>query len=495
MLDIEGTLGQARPVETPPILPAQPAAPKSRRKGRRKFIIIAVVGVLLLAGAMGWALRTKDPAVTVQTEKVTRHTITETVIANGKIYPVLQVHISPEVSGEITNLVVKEGQFVHKGDLLLQINQDIYIAATNQAYAGYESSVAAKISAAASLEKAESDYVRNKVLLERRLLSQSDFDAFKVARDVDKAQLESAEDQVKVSEAALDNAVDQLHKTTIVAPLDGTITTLNSQLGERVLGTVQNAGTDIMIISDLREMEARVDIGEMDVVLVKPGQKARLEVDSFKDQKFSGTVTAVANSSEGLNASSSLGVSSSSSSGQSATQFQVRIRVNDKEDFRPGMSVSATIETRTRTNAIAAPIASVTTRVLKPKLDKGAAGGTNGVPTNAVAAKAAPTNAVATAPTNLPIAETTGTNAIKGDKKGEEKNKPSDVVFVVEGDHVNTVPVKIGIFDDDYFEIIEGLKEGDEIVTGGYRAISHTLDDGKKIVKGAVGEGPEKNKS
>ncbi|MDR3377255.1 MAG: biotin/lipoyl-binding protein, partial [Verrucomicrobiae bacterium] len=130
MLDIEGTLGQARPVETPPILPAQPAAPKSRRKGRRKYIIIAVVGVLLLAGAMGWALRTKDPAVTVQTEKVTRHTITETVIANGKIYPVLQVHISPEVSGEITNLVVKEGQFVHKGDLLLQINQDIYIAAT-----------------------------------------------------------------------------------------------------------------------------------------------------------------------------------------------------------------------------------------------------------------------------------------------------------------------------------------------------------------------------
>jgi HlyD family secretion protein len=448
--------------------------------------VISLVGVVLLAGAMYWALRKKDPAVTVQTEKVTRHSITETVIANGKIYPVLQVHISPEVSGEITNLVVKEGQFVHKGDLLLQINQDVYIAGTNQAYAGYESSLASKMTAQANLEKAEADYARNKSLLDHKLLSQSDFDVYKVARDVAKAQLESADDQVNVAQAGLDNAVDLLNKTTIVSPLDGTITTLNSQLGERVLGTVQNAGTDIMIISDLREMEARVDIGEMDVVLVQGGQKARLEVDSYKDQKFTGVVTAVANSSEGLNASAALGVANNSSSGgQSATQFQVRIRVVEKEAFRPGMSVSATIETRTRTNALAAPIASVTTRVLKPKAAKDAAGKTNGVPTKA--AVAAPTNAV--------LADTAGTNAVKADRKGDDKNKPADVVFVVEGDHVKTVPVKIGIFDDDYYEITDGLKEGDEIVTGGYRAISHDLDDGKKIVKGAVGEGPGKNKS
>ena len=340
---------------------------------------------------MYWALRNKEPAVKVQTEKITRHSITETVIANGKIYPVLQVHISPEVSGEITNLVVKEGQFVHKGDLLLQINQDVYIAGTNQAYAGYESSVAAKLTAVANLEKAESDYARNKTLLDHKLLSESDFDGFKVARDVAKAQLESAVDQVNVALAALDNAVDLLHKTTIVSPLDGTITTLNSQLGERVLGTVQNAGTDIMIISDLTAMEARVDIGEMDIVLVQPGQKAKLEVDSYKDQKFSGVVTAVANSSEGLNASSTLGGGGgSSATGQSATQFQVRIRITDKESFRPGMSVSATIETRTRTNVIAAPIASVTTRVLKPKVNpdhQPAAGAkTNSIPTNALAA-------------------------------------------------------------------------------------------------------------
>jgi HlyD family secretion protein len=350
--------------------------------------------------------------------------------------------------------------------LLLKINPDLTLAALNQAKAGYESSLAAKTTAVANLEKADADYVRNKQLFDIKLLSESDFITFKVARDVAKANVESADDQVNVAKAAVDSAQDSLDKTTIVSPMDGTITTLNSQLGERVLGTVQNVGTDIMIVSDLSEMEARVDIGEMDIVLLQNGQKAKLEVDSFKDRKFDGIVTAVGNSSEGLNSSSTLGVGSSSSAGQSATQFQVRIRITDTEAFRPGMSVSATIETRTRTNVISAPIASVTTRVIKNKMDGGAK--INSVSTNVIAS----TNS--------------GTNSIKGDKKSDEKNKPVDVVFVVEKDHVKTVPVKIGISDDNYWEITDGLKEGDEIVTGGYRAINRDLDDGKKIVKGFV---------
>jgi HlyD family secretion protein len=195
--------------------------------------------------ALTFALRKKEPAISVQTEKISRQTITETVVANGKIYPVLQVHISPEVSGEITKLPVKEGQFVHKGDLLLTINPDVYIAGLNQAKAGYESSLAAKTTAVANLEKAEADFKRNKELSDHKLLSDSDFIGFKVARDVAEANVESASDQVNVAKAAVDNAQDLLDKTTIVSPLDGTITTLNSQLGERVLGTVQNAGTDI----------------------------------------------------------------------------------------------------------------------------------------------------------------------------------------------------------------------------------------------------------
>lgn len=454
-------------METPPILPVKADAPKPRRKGRKKFLVFSLLGAALLGGALFWAFHNSDPGVKVQTEKVARHTITETVIANGKIYPVVQVHISPEVSGEITNLPVKAGQFVHKGDLLLQINQDVYVAGLNQARAGYESSLAAKATATANLEKAEADYKRNKELFDRRLLSESDFIGFKAARDVAQAQLDNANANVNIQKAAVDNAQDLLNKTTIVSPLDGTITTLNSQLGERVLGTVQNVGTEIMTISDLSQMEARVDIGEMDIVLVKPGQKTTLEVDSFRDQKFAGVVTDVADSSEGLNTSSAL--ATSSSSGQAATQFQVRVRVTETNAFRPGMSVNATIETRTHTNVIAVPIASVTTRVLKAAPNKGtAAAQTNAVPTNALAAN------------------TTATNSPKTGKKADEKNKPVDVVFVVEGDHVKTVPVKIGISDDNYWEITDGLKEGEEIVTGGFRAISHDLDDGKKIEKVAA---------
>src|SRR5580658_5278664 len=168
---------------------------------------------------MFFALHNKTPAITVQTEKVSRHTITETVVANGKIYPVLEVHISPEVSGEIIALPVKEGQFVHKGDLLLKINPDVYVAQLNQAKANYESSLAGKTTAAANLEKAETDYTRNKGLFEKKLLSESDFIGFKVARDVALAQVESAEDNANVAKASVDNAQDLLDKTTIVSPM------------------------------------------------------------------------------------------------------------------------------------------------------------------------------------------------------------------------------------------------------------------------------------
>ena len=428
-------------------------------KKTRKVIIFSLIGLAVLTLA-GFALfKKKEPAITVQTEKVTRRNLIETVVANGKIYPVLQVHISPEVSGEIIELPVKEGQKVKKGQLLLKINPDVYQAAVNQAKANYESSVAAKATATAALEKADTDYVRNKNLFEHKLLSESDYIGFKVAQEQAEAQLESAVDQVAVAKANVDSAQDSLIKTTIVSPLDGTISQLNSQLGERVLGTVQNAGTDIMIISDLNVMEARVDVGEMDVVLIKPGQKATLEVDSYKDQKFTGLVTDIANSSEGLNATTTTSSTSSSSSGQTATQFQVRIRINEAEYFRPGMSVTANIETRTRTNALSVPIATVTTR--PPKLN---------------------TNSVTTAATAVPATN----NEVAGKKAGEAA-KLIDVVFVVAGDHVKMAPVKIGISDDNYWEITEGLKDGDEIVSGGYHAISHDLEDGKKIVKDTAG--------
>jgi HlyD family secretion protein len=448
----------------PPVLQPPPVVP--RKKKRRKWVwILAGIVVLFIVG-LTLVLKKREPVIVVQTEKVSRHSLTNIVVANGKIQPVVQVTISPEVSGEIIELPVKEGQHVKKGDLLVKINPDIYIAALNQAKAGYESSLAAKASAEANLEKAQADYERNQELFNRHLLSESDFIGFKAARDVAKAQLDSAEDEVNVSKAAVDSAQDSLNKTTIVSPLDGTITQLNSQLGERVLGTVQNEGTTIMIISDLNEIEARVDIGEMDVVGIAPGQKARLEVDAFKDRKFTGVVTDVASSSTDNNQPNSY---SSSGSGQTqeATKFQVRIRFNEKAAFRPGMSVSADIETSYRTNALTVPLASVTTRPMKPSESK----------------------------TDPP--KNGATNAVTSTKKGTnnptasrivESTRPTDVVFVVEGDHVKAVPVKIGICDDNYWEILDGLTNGEKIVSGGYRAIGRDLKDGSRIKIGAATE-------
>ncbi len=441
-------------------------------KKRRKVIVFSIIGLVLVVLIAVAVFRKKQPVIAVQTEKVTRHSLTNIVIANGKIQPVVQVTISPEVSGEIIELPVKEGQQVRKGDLLVKINPDIYIAAVNQAKANYESSLAAKASAEANLEKAQADYDRNLELFHQKLVSESDFIGYKSARDMAKAQLDSADDQVNVAKANVDSAEEELARTTIVSPLDGTVSKLNSQLGERVLGTVQNAGTVIMIISDLNQMEARVDVGEMDVVGIKPGQKARLEVDAFKDRKFSGTVTDVASSSKDNNQSS---YSSGSSQSQEATKFQVRIRLNEKEAFRPGMSVSAEIETEYRTNVLTVPLASVTTRPPKPpaKADPPKTGGTN--------------TATARSGTNATGSSNVVTNSETPDKKSKESSKMLDVVFVVDGDQVDAVPVKIGICDDNYWEITDGLTNGQEIVSGGYRAISRDLKDGSKIKKGVVG--------
>ncbi len=450
-------------------------------KKRRKIIIFSAIGLVLVTLILLAIFKKRVPVITVQTEKAARHSLTNIVVANGKIQPVVQVSISPEVSGEIIELPVKEGQQVKKGDLLVKINPDIYIAAVNQAKANYESSVAAKASAVANLEKAQADYERNLELFHQKLLSESDFIGFKSARDVARAQLDSAGDQVNVAKANVDSAEDSLNKTTIVSPLDGTISKLNSQLGERVLGTAQFAGTEILIISDLNQMEARVDIGEMDVVGIKPGQKARLDVDAFKDRKFAGVVTDVASSSKDSNQAGNN--SSSSSQSQEATKFQVRIRLSDKEDFRPGMSVSADIETEYRTNVLTVPLASVTTRPPKPppKTDPPKTGGTN------TATAKSGTNA--TVSSNAAASGNVATNSGPPDKKS---SKMLDVVFAVAGDHVDAVPVKIGICDDNYWEITDGLTNGQEIVSGGYRAISRDLDDGKKIKKGTPDKGEAK---
>jgi HlyD family secretion protein len=465
----------------------------AKSKKRRKVIVFSVIALALLGLTALVIFKKRDVAVTVQAEKVTRRSLTEIVTANGKIQPVLQVKISAEVSGEIIDLPVKEGQKVTKGMLLVKVKPDLYIAGTNQANASYQSSVASRDMAEANLHKAQAEYKRNQDLFRHKLVSDSTFDEVKAAFDVAKAQLEGAVDQMAVAKALVDSARDSLEKTTIVAPLDGTISKLNSRLGERVLGTIQNVGTEIMTIADLNEMEARVDIGENDVVRIAPGQKAKLEVDAFKNRKFNGIVTQIANSSKDAG--------QMGGSGQEATKFEVQIRVQEKEAFRPGMSVTSEIETCYRTNALTVPFASVTTRQPKDKEkdkkgDRKMAALKDPTGTNSTKAgtNSPSANTNAAIMTNFAVVGTNatavdGTNVAKADRKSKEAVKPIEVVFVLEGDHAKMVPVKIGISDDNYWEITEGLSEGQEVVSGSFRAITRELEDGKKIHKGpAAGE-------
>ena len=473
----------------------------AKSKKRRKVLIFSAIAVVLVGLTAVAIFKKREIVITVQTEKVVRRNLTELVLANGRIQPVLQVKISAEVSGEIIDLPVKEGQKVGKGQLLVRIKPDFYVAATNQANASYKSALASKTMAEANVRRAEAEFKRIQDLFRTKLVSDSAFDEARAAHDVAQAQLESAVHQVEVARAAVDSAKESLDKTTIVAPLSGTISRLNSRLGERVLGTVQNVGTEIMTIADLNEMEARVDIGENDVVKIAPGQKAKLEVDAFKKRKFTGEVTEIANSSKD---GGRLGAGAS----EEATKFEVRIRIQEKEPFRPGMTVTAEIETCYRTNVLTVPFASVTTRPPKEKdkdkkgdakrAARAAARGTNSPKsgTNALAAKSSPaaivTNVAAAVGTNAPAAD--GTNVAKSDKKSKDAIKQIEVVFVLDSDRAKMAPVKIGISDDNYWEIIEGVTEGQEVVSGSFKAITRELEDGKKVRKGPASGAKDKDK-
>jgi HlyD family secretion protein len=456
----------------------------AKSKSKKKWIVFSIVVAAGIGLALYAALKKTDPPISVETEKVVRRNLIEKVVANGKLEPVIQVKISPEVSGEITQLAVKEGQHVQKGDLLVKIKPDNYLAASNSAAASYHLAVANKSTAEANLEKARLEFERSSGLHQAKLVSDSDFLTAKTTYDVAKTTLAGAAESVAMALASLQTAEADLSKTTIYSPLDGTVSKLNSQLGERVVGTAMMAGTEIMTIADLNTMEARVDVGEVDVVLIACGEKVQLDVDSFKDKKFNGFVTDVANSANNNDTSSA---ASSASSTTDATKFQVKIRVTEKEAFLPGMSVTANIETRSRTNALSVPIQSVTTRLPVAATNSPRAGGISTNETAAsgktnVTAAAGKTNEIAASGPTNEITAAGKTNEIATSGKTNEVVKPIDIVFLVEGDHVKAAPVKRGISDDNYWEIIEGLQEGAVVVSGGYKAINRDLEDGKKVV-------------
>lgn len=398
------------------------------RKSRKKIIILSAIGVVLVALVLVVFLGSKrEPIYAVQVEKVGRHTITQVVTATGKIQPEVQVKISPEVSGEIILLPVKEGDRVRKGDVLLKIKPDVYVALRDQYAAGL-------LSARASLARTEPEYRRFQSLYEKGLVSEAEHDQARAAYETSRASFAQAQ-------ASLNQAEENLRKTTVLAPMDGTVSQLNTELGERVLGTNQFQGTEVMTIADLSRMEARVDVSENDVILVSIGDTARITVDAFPQKKITAIVYEIANTAK----TRGLGTQ------DEVTNFEVKMRILTKDvPLRPGMSMTADIETETKANVVAVPIQSVTTRMPKEEEKKEGEESAEVVPAG-------------------------GTGIRRTESKVRE------VVFVVEDNVVKALPVKRGISNNSHVEIIEGVSEGAQVVSGSYKSINRELEDGAKV--------------
>ncbi len=410
-----------------------------QKKSKKKLYIFGGIGILLLALILIALIGgNKEEIIAVQTEKVIKRDITQTVSATGKINPEFQVVITPEVTGEIVSLPVKEGNKVRKGDLLIKIKADSYLAAQDRANANLQGAKATLAMRKAELDKLTGDYNRVKELHAKGLSSDSELEASKSSYLSSQASYEAAQANVSQMEAALKEAVEQLNKTTIYSPMDGTITKLNVEKGERVLGSGFSQGTDMMTVSDLNNIEASVDVDENDVVLVAIGDTALIKVDAFGDRVFKGRVTEIGNSaiSQGLGTQ------------EQVVNFDVKIKLfNPDDQLRPGMSCNADIQTETKHNVIAVPIQSVTARNQSemPKEDE-----------NVVEVK-------------------------QEKKNGFGEKKLQEIVFVVKNNKAKTVNVETGISDDNYIEIKKGLDADEQVVSGSYKAISRELTDGANV--------------
>lgn len=399
------------------------------KKGSKKKIIFSVLGLLIVAIiVLVVVASSKENFTEVKIENVKKRTLTQLVNSTGKIYPVNQVVLRPEVAGEIVELPVIEGQKVEKGDLLIRVKPDQYVARRNRAKESLNSAKSNLTINEATLERIESEFKRVSGLYAKKLASDKELEIAKASLAESKGRVAAQKAAVEQAKASYSEAQADLAKTAIYSPISGTITQLNVELSERVLGSSFNQGTHIMTVADLDKMEARVDVDENDVVLIRDGQEAVIEIDAFKDMKFNGKVTQIGNSAK----SRGLGTQ------DEVVNFEVRILLVDKhERIRPGMSCDADIKTATRENVFSVPIQSVTARMDESEYDE-----------------------------NTPAS----------------KRKPKEVVFVVVDKKVKMKEVKTGISDDDYYEIISGLEENEKVVSGPYRALSKELEDGKRVV-------------
>lgn len=447
------------------------AEKKVRKKSR--WIIGGVILLVLVLFAMRFLFGRGDDSVHAETAPVEVRRITQVVTASGKVQPEIEVKISPDVSGEIIDLPVREGDRVQQGDLLVRIKPDFYTAQVEQAEAGVLQAQANKSQRQANLLNAEAVLARQKDLRERNAISQSEYELAQTQYEVERSAFEAAEYAVQSADARLREAREQLAKTVIYSPMTGTVSQLNVELGERVVGTSQMAGTEMMRVAQLERMELEVDVNENDVVNVKVGDSANVEIDAYPERIFKGTVTEIANSARITNAGSQ----------EQITNFPVKIRLSAvtstgapvdgpvREEvladelpltqtlpavLRPGMSGNVDIFTETVDQALAIPIQAVTVR----DFNQLAADSVDEEDVEAPAVPAAPLAA---------------------------KEDLRKVVFLVEAGTAKIVEVETGIADDTHVHVKAGLKEGDVVVTGPYSLVSRDLEPGQTISTGPNG--------
>jgi HlyD family secretion protein len=438
--------------------PATPVVVK--KKSKTKWIIIgSVLVVVLLVLAIMAKNKNQETGTMVTTEKAVVKTITQLVTATGKVQPEVEVKISTEAPGEIIELPFKEGATVKKGDLLVKIRPDTYQSQVEQQDANLVAARAGAVQAKSQLIKAQDDFKRTNDLFGKQLMSDSDFSAAKTNLEVAQANLDNALAQIRRTEGALAQARDLLNKTIIYAPMDGAISALGSEIGERVVGTGSFAGTEIMRVADLSTMEVRVKVNENDIVNVKNGDHATISIDAYPGRTFSGTVTEIGSSAENSSASAA---STQVTNADEVSNFQVKIRISDHDaNLRPGMSATADIATQTVVNVVAIPIQSVTVR---------AAGG---MTTEELQKK------------NAKDAQEKSGNELELVAEREtarrDAGKLQRIVFIRNGNKVRSQKVETGIADNTLIEVKSGVKAGDEVVSGSYAAISRKLKDGAAI--------------
>ncbi len=417
----------------------------------KKIFALGIFGLILIG--------CNKKATKVVVEKVAKHNIQETVSAIGKIYPKTEVKISSDVSGEIMDIYVNEGDSIKKGQLLAKINPDLYQSGMDQAQAGFENAKAVESSNIANLARfksaltlAEQSFQRQEKLFKEKVISKAEFEQSSNTLEAAKAEyngfvqsLNAQKYTVKSAGSRVDEARKNYNRTVIYAPMDGIVSTKNSNKGERVVGTSQMAGTEMLRIADMSAMEVRVDVNENDIVRVKIGDTALIEVDAYDGETFKGIVSEISNSAKtaGLSQATEQVANFVVKITILATSYQKLIKSNRPFPFRPGMSATVDIITAKKTNVISVPSGAVALRDLNNLKN------------------------------NIDQTENTSTG----------KENMAEVLFVFSKGKVEQRVVKTGLQDTEFVEILSGIKEGEEIVTYPYMAISKTLSNNDQVEK------------